>query len=374
MIKICPIHYQIECNILHSFYQQNSKQVHLQMEQALEYCMEKQISVFYNSFFSYLEDGMLYIYSHQTLVYQNDISEFFAPVSFTPAFLAMSDGMVAEELERTLLQVISTSFVLVYLTETRQHKYKKKKGTFYSIYEMKDAPISMKRYECGTDLFHVKEGDNKVSFVCNYTKRVHFSLPNETFIMPNRNPIKVFYEKNTVDVEDEKKLDVMLGAVPESLGKCYSTCDAILQAAQNEYAREHRVEFYAGWMYYIYADKLTHHAWIVLDDKHVIDMTIKKAGKMIEYIEKSQRGEYMKFSRELLAQWIHDEIKEHAPFSKYHFCGKTEPCIYIGTPCTKEEAITSFRNAMNKGLPGYANMKNGGYENELQRLYNQKYQ
>jgi len=374
MIKICPIHYQIDCNILYDFYKQNSKQVHLQMEQAFKYCLENQISVLYNNFFSYMENGVIYIYSHQTLVYQNDISDTFVPVSFTPAFLAMSNMHDTEELERTLLKVISTSFVLAYLTDTRQHKCKKKHGTFYNIYEMKDAPISMKRYECGTDLFYVKEGHNKVSFVCNYVKRVQFSLPNETFIMPNHNPVKVFYEKNTMDIEDVRELNEMLHSVPESLGKCYSTCEAILQAAQKGYAKEHKVEYYAGWMYYIHAYKLTHHAWIVMDDKHIIDMTIKKSGKMIEFMNKSQNGEYMEFSRELLAQWMHDEIEENAPFSKYHFCGKTAECIYIGTQCTKDEAVTSFHNAMSKGLPGYANTPNGGYENKLQKLYNQKYQ
>ena len=193
--------------------------------------------------------------------------------------------------------------------------------------------------------------------------------------MPNRNPIRVFRAENTKDVEDINELNQLLTDIPESIGKCYSTCSAIMKKAEESgYAKRHKVEYYAGWTFLIYADKIVHHAWIVIDDIHVIDMTMKKSGEMKEFLDSSEKGIYKPFSRELLAEWTHKEIEEHAAYSKYHFCGKAEDCIYIGTKCTEEEAKESFRTMLTKGnLPGYKYTSKDQYENKFQTLYQKKY-
>lgn len=375
MVEICPIHYKIEMNELLSFYKQNSKKIHLALEEALKKCQKEHISVEYKNLYSYVEDGTLKIYSNNVLVYVNDISESFEPVSFTPAFLAMSRIADTDAMERSILEVITTSFVLASLAEKKELHCKRKHGTFYEIYELKDAPVIIKRYECGTNPFTVREKWGKVSFVCNHILRQSFSLPSDQYQMPNRNPVNVFYRENTTDVEDINELNQLLSDIPESMGKCYSTCSAIAKKAEESgYTKRHKVEYYAGWMHFIYTDKLVHHAWIVIDGIHVIDMTIKKSGKMRAFMDCSERGIHKPFSRELLAKWTHEEIEEHAAYSKYHFCGKAEECIYIGTKCTEEEAKMSFRNLLNKGnLPGYKSVSGNGYENKLQTIYQEKY-
>ena len=374
MIKICPIHYQIDGQELMSFYQQNTEKVHLTMENAFAYCDEKQISIFYNPMYAYIEDGEIRIFLNHTLIYRNDIAEDFSPTSFTPAFLSNYNNQEIEELERTVLKIITTGFVIAYNIETRKYKCKKKKSTFYEIYELKNTPISMKRFENGTNVFTVKPDKEKVTFVTNYMKREKESIPNEHYPMPNSNSIRFFYNKNTKDVDDIEKLDEVMSFVPEELGKCYSISEKIIESANKiGYSKVHKVEFYSGWMKYIYADKIAHHAWVVIDNCSVIDMTLKKTGKIIDYLEKIENGYASLFNREELAKWVHEEKTENALFSKYHFCGKVENAIYIGTQCTRKEAIQSFRTALSKGLPDYESAKNGGYENKLQKLYSEKY-
>lgn len=375
MIEICPIHYKIKIDELLTFYEQNSKKIHLTLEEALKNCQQKHISIEYKNLYSFIKDHEVRIYSNNMLIYVNDISEGFEPASFTPAFLGASQVKDIDAMERSILEVITTGFVLAFLAENKKMSYKKRHGTFYEIYELKDAPITMKRYECGTDLFTVREKWGKVSFVCNHILRKSFSLPSNQYQMPNRNPIRVFRAENTKDVEDINELNQLLTDIPESIGKCYSTCSAIMKKAEESgYAKRHKVEYYAGWTFLIYADKIVHHAWIVIDDIHVIDMTMKKSGEMKEFLDSSEKGIYKPFSRELLAEWTHKEIEEHAAYSKYHFCGKAEDCIYIGTKCTEEEAKESFRTMLTKGnLPGYKYTSKDQYENKFQTLYQKKY-
>ena len=115
MIEICPIHYKIEIDELLTFYEQNSKKIHLTLEEALENCQQKHISIEYKNLYSFIKDHEVRIYSNNMLIYVNDISEGFEPASFTPAFLGASQVKDIDAMERSILEVITTGFVLAFL-------------------------------------------------------------------------------------------------------------------------------------------------------------------------------------------------------------------------------------------------------------------
>lgn len=377
MIKIKPIYYEIQAEGLIDFFEQNKKDILLLSEEAIRFCSEKEISVSHDVMYSYIEDWTIRIYSNMMLVYINDLKDGFTPVSFTEAFLKSSNVGDSDSLERSVMMMILSCFYIAYMVETGKKKTKRQQGTFYTIYKLKDARCTAKRYEQGTDLFCVHENHGKVSVLCNHLKRDSFSIPNSVYTMPNKNAVRAFYPANTKDLDDGGELDHILSSIPQQVGKCYLNCENIIKAVKEAgYDKKHTVEYYGGWIYYCDSDKLTHHAWVVVDGDSVIDMTIKKAGKFVEYMEQIENGIYQPFSREILAQWTHDEATEGARFSKYHYYGNTGKSVYIGVKCTAEEAKESFRNILmrNSNIPGYQNTKNGAYENAFQKLYRKKYE
>lgn len=377
MIQICPIHYKIESDQVLQIYESNKELIHSKLETAIITCQQRGISVSYKNLYGYIKDNMIRIYSGWILVYENDISETFESASFSETFIhgyQPKKGITLEELERTVLEVFMTGFVIAVEIETKELVCKRKKAVFYEICEAKSLHLRMKRYECGTELFAVRSRWGKVSFQCNYIERKSFTIPSEPYILPNENPVQVFYPGNTENM-DEKELDHLMDGIAEQMGKCYSTSEAILKKAEESgYSKNHSVKYYAGWIYSIYAGKLTHHAWIVVDDRHVIDMTARRNSNLNHYIEYAEMGIQKPFSKELLADWFYKEKQENAKFSKYHYCGRVESCIYVGTECTQEEAKQSFALSIKKGLPGYANVVKNGFENELQKIYREKYE
>lgn len=376
MIKINPVHYDIICKNLLEYFNENQKEIFSAINQALSYCGKERVSVGYAGIYMTVNDGIIRIYHNEMLVYENDIADGFEPSSFTEAFLKNTNMERLEEMERSILKIGFASIYLAYSIENNNLKAKRQKGTFYINYKLKGSEITLRKYEAGTNLFVIRETAGKISFMRNYKTKDCYTFPSALYQMPNKGKMSCFHPGNMEELDDGGRLDKALDGVPLELGKCYSNAEKIIGALHNDgYEKEHTVEYYGGWILQANGDKLIHHAWVVIDGKSIIDASIKKCGKFHSYLETIERGIYMPFSRDLLADWIRQEEEEKASFSKYHFYGKIDTCIYVGTQCTSEEARKSFRSTMqrNPDMPGYDNIDKQTAQNKLQEIYYRKY-
>lgn len=375
MLPIKQIHYQIDTDNLTDYFKSNEKEIMLVSDKALVYCNEFGISVGLNSLYAVVENHEIKIYTNKVLVYRNNIEDGFSPASFTEAFIKKSEHKDLAALERSLLTILLASVYLAYMIGCGNMRTKTSRGTYYTIHKIPKSKIVVKQYQNSGALFLVEEKEGKVKFLCNYPEKVNFSLPSDTFRMPNKNEIKCFYPENMMPLEDGGRLDAILKNIEQQPGKCYANAAHIISALQEaKYDNEHTVEYFAGWMYMYMADRLVHHAWVVVDAHSVIDLTVKHSDKLSETYALWEEGKYVPFNRDIAAQWANEELKEAASYSKYHFYGKNESCIYIGTQCTRQEASNSFYEILTKHpeLPGYENYNKKG-ENKYQALYREKF-
>jgi hypothetical protein len=383
MISLREIHYEIENQELLEFFNKNEKNIIPRLDDIMRYFNEKNISVGCFNIYGLVENMEIQLFSNGMMVYKNDIKDGFAPNGYTEIFKKINGHREAEELdaiERTLLKVMLAGFYLAYSLEKGQYRIKTKKEKFSFNHKLKsfDYNMSIKEYRNGSELFVVEEKHDKVSFICNYpsSKRMAATLPSAIYRMPNKGKVRCFHPGNT-KVLDATEIDMALTGLDEKLGKCYSNSEEVMNLLKRAgYEKRHTIQYFSGWIMQYKADKLIHHAWIVIDGFSVLDCTIKRSGKFVDYINAIERGEYRPFSRELLADWIHQELEEKAPFSKYHFCGETPTCIYIGTECTSEEARQSLCSIIEEypKLSGYNNINKGTFKNKLQQIYTDKFE
>ena len=370
MIPIKPIHYTISSNRITDYFKQNKKDILLAAESFFPFCEKAEISVGYADFYAYIEKEVMTVYHHYILIYRNDFSEGFFSSSFTDAFYqSRGDLENPEELERGIVSILLPCFYLAYELESKQMKAKKEKGTFYTMYKIPKTDILAKRYEAGTNLFAFKQSGDRVSFLNNYGNKKRYTI-TKRYGIPGRNPVRVFSPETMQNLSDGGELDQILFGIQPKIGYCYQNCENVMKALREAgYDKKHKVEYFAGWIKNCRSDRILHHAWIVVDENSVIDLTIKRSGKMADYVAAVETGKSHPFSRELLAEWTHAESIEEAPFTKYHYYGKVEDSIYVGSACTPEEARNSFGEFPETGKDG----EKEKYKNRLQAIYYARY-
>lgn len=201
------------------------------------------------------------------------------------------------------------------------------------------------------------------------------TIPASMYPMPNvRVSPSIFHKGNTKDLEDDGELARILDEadVKPQMGKCYSNAEKVYDALQaSGYTSHHKVEYFSGWMTLLDTIGWHHHAWIVVDDQSVIDLTHEVAGPLIEMQEKARAGKQIGVKRENLVKEIKRfEAQSHSFRERFSY-GCCDSWCYIGVPSDKEEAIISFRDVMAKypEHPSYDNVDKETYTNGLNRLY-----
>lgn len=143
---------------------------------------------------------------------------------------------------------------------------------------------------------------------------------------------------------------------PFDFGHCYSNADKVVTNGWGNGWRGHRLIPYAGWIAFDNdPDYWIHHAWAVLDDKHLIDMgccrmsTVidKKMGPERDAMRK-EMSEAGKSSFEFAIAWRlkYCEVMkafEDGDVVENRVWGKVPPRMtYAGDPCGKERAVEIY--------------------------------
>jgi len=375
MIKVKRNHCEIDTKEITSFFDSYQEEILSVIVEAMKYCDCNKVSVGYSGVYATVDDSIIRVYHNFMLVYENCVDDGFQPGGFTEAFLMNAKAESHEAMERTLMKMVLCSFYFAYIVGTRQVKIKTSIAKFYTLCKctIKGVKITIKRFdEIGQELFLVQQKGEKVSILCNYQQKTMYSLPSADFPMVNKNKIEYFHPGNTENLDDQGELDALLADAKKDLGKCYSNAASVVELLHtNGYDEIHQVEFYSGWLLSHNSKDLSHHAWVVIDGKHVIDMTATRNGKLENYLDAIEHGLHLPMSREILAEWFYKQATDGTAFSKYHYYGKVETRFYVGTKCTVTEARDAFRLLLNrkKGIKGYENNNKEVGTNKLQAIY-----
>lgn len=188
--------------------------------------------------------------------------------------------------------------------------------------------------------------DNKLTWEFENQK---FKMPSDKFPLPDREDIYVFTEDNTEKYEN-KELKKEIDKLNTTVGKCYTNTEKIVQAGKKLGID---IEYMGGWIFPRGPIPI-HHAWAVIEQKHVIDLAYSK--KLISaraFLDFENNPEQ---AREVYAERIKDIYK--LPTSERCVFGKMLPeFIYIGVKSSKMELIKQF-NKLRKQYPNHISYKN----------------
>lgn len=197
-------------------------------------------------------------------------------------------------------------------------------------------------------------------------------IPSKLYPLPNSSKLSVFAENNTEDLND-KELNALLTGKLFKPGHCYFNTDEIIKLIKDS-KLDYKIDYYAGWM--LFAGHLTHHAWVVLNDKHIIDSSIlKKQTELKKEHILSEYGLVNTITHEEISTRLAEMVKEDVSFKEKYVFGKVlSEYIYIGVKSNPTEARISFNTLLdNEPLhPDYLNIdRTTGYNKTLKMIHSQ---
>jgi len=126
-------------------------------------------------------------------------------------------------------------------------------------------------------------------------------------------------------------------------GYCYSNSEKVVRLCK---ALGINGVFYAGWWFPAPHVFPTHHSWVVIDGKYLIDVSINN--KVQDYIKENVDMSDENW-REKIAKGIAEIQKKIVPVRDYCVSGKVSvPNIYCGSPDSYEYSRKMFRDLMRK--------------------------
>lgn len=242
--------------------------------------------------------------------------------------------------------------------------YKVIKGCNYTQIKLKKLPVEIKIYEKLDKFQYVDYGDKVKLTVANLYQDEKV-IPSKLYPLPN-NSYKVFNYENTFDLEDDE-VNNILSDIDFKVGRCYSNSDLILNILNRNNIK---AEFYSGWV--LHLNKMTHHAWIVVENKHLLDVGILR--KEEEFIGKGKVNLLLSNSNGI--DLFAEIISEKAPFKEKYYYGKVgKGLIYIGSPSNSTEARESYNKLIreNPNHPDYQNIDKNGVNKTQRALYKKIY-
>lgn len=92
-------------------------------------------------------------------------------------------------------------------------------------------------------------------------------IPTIQYPLSNNN-FKVFTFENTCELKDEDAIKIIDG-IERRIGFCYTNAENVVNAFANT---NYNAKYYVGW-YFVGNEYPVHHAWAVLNDVYLIDLT-----------------------------------------------------------------------------------------------------
>ena len=300
-------------------------------------------------------DNKIYLY-----ILSGDIKSLY--IKFDKDNIELTDlGKQAFKDENFLNNALSEIYFCIYfiynLRKIEKTKFVKSiKSKFYEKLKVKGSNIEVFKYEKTEDKKYIVDKDkNKATFLVNNYKKTTITVPSTLYPLPNKNDIQIFNRDNTVELENED-ISKILSSVTFTPGFCYKNADTIINKIK-EANLDYKLDFYSGWIYGL--ENMTHHAWVVVNDKHILDVAFFRGDDIYdEFIKKSEKGEIGEINRELVSDNVVNFVKQKIDFKEKYGYGKIlNNYLYIGVKTNSMEARTSF-NSLLKKYPDHPNYRN----------------
>lgn len=277
-------------------------------------------------------------------------------VSYTKIGLNhFSNPHIREFIIYELYLAIKTTLIIEELN--KENKVKIITGKFNNKLKFKNLKTDILIYPetNDEDFYLIKESFNKIDLILNNHSKLIKTIPSREYPMPNSNKIKVFTSKNTEDI-DIANIDNILENNNFQMGFCYTNTDKICELL-TPLKESHSIEFYSGWL--LTLGKMVHHAWVVVDGKHIIDTSVfKKEEVKQKVIADAELGIPHPINKNIIAKETVKLMSEEIPFTEKYQCGKIiNNNIYIGVKSNSTEARISFNELMDK-IPTHKDYNN----------------
>lgn len=278
-----------------------------------------------------------------------------ANVSYTKLGIKkFSNPFVREFIKYELYLDIKITLILEELC--RENKIKFITGKFNNKLKLKNLKTDVLFYPetNAEDFCIIKESLNKIDLMLNNHSKLIKTVPSKEYPMPNNSQIKIFTKQNTEDI-NIKNIDSILENQNFQMGFCYTNTDKICELLTT-LKDSHNIEFYSGWL--LTLGNMVHHAWVVIDGKHIIDTSVfKKEEEKQKIIDDEELGIPHAINKNIIAKETVKLMAEEIPFSEKYQCGKIiNENIYIGVKSNSNEARISFNNLMDK-MPNHKDYK-----------------
>lgn len=171
---------------------------------------------------------------------------------------------------------------------------------------------------------------NSYKFLVDYGNGTSFKIPSQQFPL-NSNPV-LLTSSNTFEIDDET-IEHVFNTMKPWIARCYYNSEELIDALLIAGINQQRIKSYVGWVFN--GDTLpNHHSILLIDDKHVLDLGIRKCSSY--FFEKSNLTPSEK--KEKFLQEIEDSRDK--PNSNNFIFGKIPYFVaYVVSECTPSQAI-----------------------------------
>jgi hypothetical protein len=164
------------------------------------------------------------------------------------------------------------------------------------------------------------------------------TIGSKLFPVSNNSAIKLFYSDNTEPFSHDE-FSKIIDFNKFEVGHCYTNSEMIRQISVKVGLS---VEYYAGW-FFMQQPTPIHHAWCIIDGKHLIDMGF--SDRDVRFRKKVMNDP---LARERYAEYIAHRKATIRP-SKDCIMGKIpEGVLYVGSLDEIESARSLFRDTIKK--------------------------
>lgn len=174
-----------------------------------------------------------------------------------------------------------------------------------------------------------------------------YTIGSKLFPLSKKKNIGVWWSANTKEVERNKTLVMAMNSITNyefKVGMCYTNAQVLQQLGEQFNLN---IKYYSGWVFPVQSMPI-HHAWVVLDDKIIIDPSIHSSYinanlRMIENVELFE-GKTKDEVREIYVDFIAEEKKKTKDKVSLDCLWGKVPFgyMYFGTEDTYGEAKKRF--------------------------------